>query len=65
MDAIRINKITDLYEVMPGAEMPPYEPGRGFLWGEVEGTPHWAFCEAIVDMIGREVNALASDHNLV
>jgi hypothetical protein len=46
----RMTWIIYLYRTMPGAPMPPKDE-RGYLWGEVEGTDHWSFCEAIVDLI--------------
>lgn len=35
-----------IYTEMPDAVMPPSDE-RGKLWGEVEGTQQWAFCEQI------------------
>lgn len=64
----RLERIKRLYVAMPGARMPPTEDGF-YLWGEVAGTPEWNFCEAIVDMMDREIgcaiSSLASEHNLV
>lgn len=60
----RLNKIVSLYKMMPGAPMPPMDDGY-YLWGEMEGNDHWCFCEAIVDLIGNEVGALANEHQLV
>ena len=44
------NTAKDLYLAMPGACPPPHDE-RGALWGEVEGTPEWLFCEAIARAI--------------
>ncbi len=41
-----------LYEVMPGAEQPPRDE-RGKLWGEIEHTREWMFCEQIAMEIAR------------
>lgn len=60
-DLIRTSGVQDmakrLYDLMPGAERPPFEPGRGLLWGEVEGTPHYGFCERIALKIIRAAQA--------
>lgn len=40
----------NLYEVMPGAEPPPRDE-RGALWGEVDCTPHYEFCNLIANLI--------------
>lgn len=41
----------DLYETMPGAEMPRHiDLGSGLTtpaWGDVEHTPHYEFCRSI------------------
>lgn len=44
----RTHKIIALYEMMPGASSPPVEDGLT-LWGEVDHTDEWAFCEILVD----------------
>lgn len=55
----------ELYRHMPGAEMPPAEEGL-LMWGEVEHTPHWRFCEVLaktmLDIVLRaaEVTAAAT-----
>jgi hypothetical protein len=41
----------DFYQSMPGAPPVPIDSVRGYLWGEVEGTEHWAFCETIARRI--------------
>jgi hypothetical protein len=46
----RIGAVIHLYSVMPGAPL-PLKDERGYLWGEVEHTEHWAFAEAIVELI--------------
>jgi len=47
----RIDTITrNLYETMPGAEPPPMDE-RGKLWGEVESTQHYEFCNSIASLI--------------
>lgn len=39
--------IQRLYLRMPGAKQPPV--GRdGYMWGEVDGSDEWSFCEEIV-----------------
>ena len=43
-----------LYEEMPGAEQPPRCLDRGKLWGEVEHTREFQFCQ----QIAREMLAL-------
>ena len=43
----------DLYRVMPGAPPVPLDNQIGWLWGEVEGNEHFAFCEAIAERIVR------------
>lgn len=53
----KIKQTIALYQRMPGAPMPPYEPDRGYLWGEVDGNEHWEFCAAIVD----QIHAVAAD----
>lgn len=51
MDA-RTRMIIRLYRNMPGAPHIPYDHGSGdLMWGDVEGTDHWSFCEAIVNLI--------------
>lgn len=50
--------------------MPPIDRHDGeYLWGEVEGTDHWAFCESIIhtidNAVGAAINNLASAHNLI
>lgn len=56
----RIERIIRLYRAMPGAPMPAIEDGV-FMWGEVDGTEQWAFCEAIVDMIDAAVAEAKGD----
>jgi hypothetical protein len=64
----QFERVKSLYCSMPGAEPPSYVDGE-MMWGDVEGTEEWAFCESIVRMVdkavGHAVNALASAHNLV
>lgn len=43
-------RIIELYKAMPGAPVPSKEDGY-FMWGDVEGNEHWAFCEIIIHMI--------------
>ncbi|CAA2140487.1 hypothetical protein [Hyphomicrobium sp. ghe19] len=45
-----------LYQVMPGAVQPPSDE-RGKLWGEVEDTPEYDFCEQIALEIMRAAQA--------
>lgn len=45
-----------LYEEMPGAEQPPRDE-RGKLWGEVEHTEHFRFCEQVALEIIRAAQA--------
>ncbi len=45
-----------LYEEMPGAEQPTKDE-RGKLWGDVEGTEHWRFCEQLALEIIRAAQA--------
>lgn len=45
-----------LYDRMPGAEPPPVDE-RGKLWGEVENTPHYEFCNAIASLIVQNSSA--------
>ena len=45
-----------LYASMPGAEQPPSDE-RGKLWGEVEHTEHYQFCEQIAVEIIRAAQA--------
>lgn len=47
-----------LYEEMPGAEQPPRDE-RGKLWGEVEHTREYVFCEQIALEIIRAAQAYA------
>ena len=60
--------IIELYASMPGAPSPSRDDDGYAVWGEVEGNAHWQFCEAIVDMVERQigyaVSTLASSHNL-
>jgi hypothetical protein len=43
-----------LYGVMPDAQMPPADQGTGmYLWGEVESTPRFEFCQQIAREILR------------
>jgi hypothetical protein len=48
-----------LYASMPGAEQPPEEEHAtgGRLWGEVEHTAHYQFCEQIAVEIIRAAQA--------
>lgn len=54
---LRLAQIATLYQAMPGAQMPPQDD-RGYLWGEVDGTEHWAFCAAIVEMVHKNSSEL-------
>lgn len=47
-----------LYGEMPGAEQPPSDE-RGKLWGEVEHTQEYLFCEQIALEIIRAAQAYA------
>jgi len=48
--AIRVHA-QDLYLAMPGAPKVPRD-GEGFAcWGDIDGTEHWLFCEAIARAI--------------
>jgi hypothetical protein len=42
----------DFYRVMPGAPLVPVGD-QGQMWGEVEFTEHYLFCELIADRIVR------------
>jgi hypothetical protein len=64
-----------LYRAMPGAPMPPMEDGF-YMWGDVEGNDHWAFCEEIAAAIlnaqraaikhaDQGISYLSADHNLI
>lgn len=46
-----ISMTIELYRAMPGASLPPHEAGRGYLWGEVESTDEWVFCNTIARLI--------------
>ncbi len=46
-----ISMTIELYRAMPGARLPPHETDRGYLWGEVEGTEEWVFCNTIARLI--------------
>jgi hypothetical protein len=46
----KTDRIIRLYRNMPGAPMPPKDE-RGYLWGEVDGNDHWAFCSEIIAAI--------------
>lgn len=46
----RIKAIRQLYSRMPGAPPVPNEDGIE-MWGEVENSEHWLFCERIIDLI--------------
>lgn len=41
-----------LYDRMPDAPRVPTEGGFK-MWGDVEGTPHYEFCEAIANLLER------------
>ena len=43
-----------LYRSMPGAPHVPTEDGQA-MWGEVDNTEHWQFCEQIARMISGAV----------
>jgi hypothetical protein len=47
-----VEMVRRLYDEMPGAEHAPRDE-RGKLWGEVEHTPHYQFCEQIAREIFR------------
>lgn len=44
-------KTRALYWLMPGAERVPFDEEGLEMWGEVDFTDHYRFCEMIVDMI--------------
>lgn len=46
-----------LYAQMPGAPMPPSDRDGFKMWGDVDGTEHWAFCEQIALEIVRAAQA--------
>jgi hypothetical protein len=64
----QIDRVIELYRSMPGAVMPATENGVP-MWGDVDRTEHWQFCERIVLMtdeaVGRAVGSLCMAHNLV
>lgn len=49
----RIDLMTkNLYEAMPGSQHVPHDPIVGDkLWGEVEHTPHYEFCNLVATLI--------------
>lgn len=48
MDKLELTKL--LYQRMPGARMPVIDGGY-YMWGEVDSTDEWCFCEFIAELI--------------
>ena len=53
-----------LYRNMPGAKMPAMKDGN-YMWGDVEGTPEWEFCEEIVFTIGRAISQALREQKII